>query len=148
MSKNSALQTLIELATTATDDAAKRLGHAIRAGEEAQNKLTMLMQYREEYAAQFQANLSAGLSAMDYQNFQLFMQKLDTAITGQQQVIAAAQNRIAQEQNAWREHERKRISYGTLATRAEKVTQQKEDKRNQKAMDEHAARQFFYKKSA
>lgn len=148
MSKISALDTLIDLATTATDEAAKRLGLAIRAGDEAKNKLTMLLQYREDYAARFQSNLSAGMSPADYRNFQLFMQKLDTAITGQEQIVANAQRRIAQEQAAWRESERKRISFGTLATRAEKEVLRKEDKRLQKAMDEHAARQAFYKRSA
>lgn len=148
MSKISALDTLIDLATTATDDAAKRLGLAIRAGDEAQNKLNMLRQYQEDYATRFQSSLSAGMSPADYRNFQLFMQKLDTAITGQEQVLAAAQRRIAQEQTAWRDSERKRISYGTLASRAEKEVLRKEDKRNQKAMDEHATRQAFYKRSA
>jgi flagellar FliJ protein len=148
MSKISALDTLIDLATTASDDAAKRLGLAIRAGDEAQNKLTMLRQYQEDYAARFQSSLSAGMSPADYRNFQLFMQKLDTAIVGQEQVLAAAQRRIAQEQTAWRDSERKRISYDTLATRAEKELLRKEDKRSQKAMDEHATRQVFYKRSA
>jgi flagellar protein FliJ len=148
MSKFSALDTLIDLATTATDDAAKRLGLAIRAGDEAQNKLAMLRQYREDYASRFQSSLSAGMSPADYRNFQLFMQKLDTAIAGQEQVLAAAQRRIAQEQTAWRDSERKRISYDTLATRAEKEVLCKEEKRNQKAMDEHAMRQVFYKRSA
>jgi flagellar FliJ protein len=148
MSKISALDTLIDLATTATDEAAKRLGLAIRAGDEAQNKLNMLLQYREDYAARFQSTLSAGMSPADYRNFQLFMQKLDTAIAGQEQIVATTQRRITQEQAAWRENERKRISFDTLATRAEKEVLRKEDKRLQKAMDEHAARQAFYKRSA
>ncbi len=148
MSKISALDTLIDLATTATDEAAKRLGNAIRAGEEAQNKLNMLSQYREDYAARFQSSLSKGMSPADYRNFQLFMQKLDTAIAGQEQILATAQRRIAQEQTAWRESERKRISFDTLATRAENELLRKEDKRLQKAMDEHAARQAFYKRPA
>ena len=76
------------------------------------------------------------------------MQKLDTAIGGQEQVLAMAQRRVAQEQEAWRESERKRMSFGTLASRAEKESLRKEDQRLQKAMDEHAGRQFFYKKTA
>lgn len=148
MSKISALDTLIDLATSETDEAAKRLGQAIRAGEEAKNKLNMLLQYRDDYAARFQTSLAAGMSPPDYRNFQLFMQKLDTAIAGQEQVLQATQRQVAREQTAWRESERKRISYDTLATRAEKDSLRKEEKRGQKAMDEHAARQAFYKRSA
>lgn len=141
MNKHSALETLIDLAGTATEDAAKRLGLAVKAGEEAQAKLVMLQQYREEYAARFQASLASGLGVMEYRNFQVFLDKLDTAVASQQQVIANLQRRIEKEREAWRESERKRLSYGTLLERTQKDAQHKEDKRTQKAMDEYAARQ-------
>lgn len=146
MSKTSALDTLIDLATTATDDAAKRLGLAIRAGEEAHSKLALLHQYRDDYAARFQASLAAGLTPMAYRNFQVFIDKLDAAITGQQQIVADAEKRIMNERTAWQESERKRMSYGTLADRAEKAALREDNKRGQKMMDEHAARQAFYKR--
>jgi flagellar FliJ protein len=142
----SAIDTLIELATNATDLAAKRLGYAIRAGEEAEKKLALLLQYREDYAARFQADLTVGLNAMGYRNFQLFLEKLDHAIAGQQLVVREAQCRIVEERGAWQASERKRMSYGTLAARAQKEEQRKENKRDQKLTDEHAARQGQYKR--
>jgi flagellar FliJ protein len=141
-----ALDTLIELATTATDDAAKRLGRATRVAEEARSKLAMLAQYHEDYAARFQASLMAGLSPMGYRNFQSFMGKLDTAIGGQQQIVADADRRILDERKAWQESERKRMSYDTLATRAQNIALHKESKREQKTTDEQAARLLFYKR--
>ncbi|TFW09625.1 hypothetical protein E4K72_05035 [Oxalobacteraceae bacterium OM1] len=44
MASSSALETLIELATTESDEAAKRLGQAIRACEDTEQKLALLLQ--------------------------------------------------------------------------------------------------------
>jgi flagellar protein FliJ len=146
MNQPSALHTLIELAVTETDEAAKRLGQAIRAGEEAEKKLALLLQYRDDYAARFQANLTTGLTAQGYRNFQLFLEKLDSAISGQQQVVATAGIRIEKERGAWQAGERKRMSFNTLATRAEKDALRNENRRDQKATDEQAARLALYKR--
>jgi flagellar protein FliJ len=146
MAINPALETLIELATSQTDEAAKRLGLAIRACEDTEQKLTMLLQYREEYEARFQASLLSGLSAAGYRNFQLFLDKLDTAIAGQQKIVDDAKLRIVSERGQWQSCERKRMSYDTLATRMQKVEERKANKLDQKLMDEFATRQSNYKR--
>jgi flagellar FliJ protein len=146
MAKISALDTLIELAGTHTDNAARRLGEALAASRDAEQRLEMLQQYRDEYHARFHASMAQGLTASGYRNFQLFLGKLDQAIAGQQQIVRNAQQRIGEERGAWQECERKRRSYDLLATRAEQKELIKEGKREQKAMDEHAARQHFYKR--
>jgi flagellar FliJ protein len=146
MASTSALDTLIELATTASDDAAKRLGAAVRACEDTEKQLTMLLQYRDEYHARFQASVAAGISIMGYRNYQSFLDKLDQAIEGQQKIVETAQRRADSERGAWQASERKRMSYGTLATRAEKEELRKENKRDQKLMDEFATRAANYKR--
>jgi flagellar FliJ protein len=146
MATNSALETLIELATSQTDEAAKRLGLAIRACEDTEQKLAMLLQYREEYEARFNANLASGVTAAGYRNFQLFLEKLDTAIAGQQRIVDDAKQRIIDERSLWQSCERKRMSYDTLATRVQKAEERKENKRDQKLMDEFATRQANYKR--
>ncbi|MFZ6644657.1 flagellar export protein FliJ [Undibacterium sp. TJN25] len=146
MTQKSPLNTLIEIEEKNTDDAAKRLGNAIRAHEETQKKLALLVQYRDDYDARFQAGAAKGLSITQYHNFQSFIRKLDSAIDGQKQVVKDAENRIQMARKLWQDHERKRLSYGTLQTRAEVSLQNKETKRDQKAMDEHASRSFFYKR--
>jgi flagellar FliJ protein len=146
MATPSALETLIELATSATDEAAKRLGYAIRATEKAEKKLELLQQYRDEYAARFQAKMAQGVSPMDYRNFQAFIEKLDAAIVGQQQLVQEAEGGVVTEKGAWQASERKRMSYDTLANRAMKEEQRRENKKDQKLNDEHAARQGQYKR--
>ncbi len=140
MAIKSALDTLIELATAATDEAAKRLGNAIRSTDKAEKKLELLQKYRDEYSSRFQMKMAQGLSPMGYRNFQAFIDKLDEAIAGQQQVVRDAANGVAREKGAWQASERKRMSYDTLATRAEKQETLRENKKDQKMNDEHAAR--------
>ncbi|MBB5392926.1 MULTISPECIES: flagellar export protein FliJ [unclassified Herbaspirillum] len=146
MATPSALETLIDLATKETDEATKRLGRAIRVGEEAQQKLAILQQYRDDYAARFQETLTTGLTALSYRNFQLFIEKIDTAITGQQDVVYSTQQKVADARLAWQACERKRMSYDTLATRAREKQLQQENRRDQKTTDEHASRITFYKR--
>jgi flagellar protein FliJ len=146
MATKSALDTLIELATTATDEAAVRLGHAIRATDKAEKKLELLQKYRDDYSNRFQAKMAQGLSPMGYRNFQAFIDKLDEAIAGQQQVVKDAENGVAREKGAWQASERKRMSYDTLATRAEKAEQQRENRKDQKLNDEFAARSGQHKR--
>jgi flagellar FliJ protein len=146
MAKQSALDTLIELAQRETDDAAKRLGAALKAVDECEQKLGMLLGYREDYAAKLDAAQLAGITPMAYRNFVAFMDKLEIAINGQREVIKHAQHKAGVEKAAWQASERKRLSYRTLNERAATETLRRENKLDQKQMDEHAARQAYYKR--
>lgn len=146
MAQLSALDTLIELATKQSDDAAKRLGKAVRAGDDAQQKLQLLRQYRDDYAARLRSSAATGLTASGYRNFQMFLDKLDDAIASQQRAVQDAQRRVNNERNAWQSSERKRMSYDTLATRAMNAQLLKQARREQKQTDEFAARALLYKR--
>ncbi|WP_342119104.1 flagellar export protein FliJ [Pseudoduganella sp. OTU4001] len=146
MASTQQLETLIDLARRETDDAAKRLGAALKAVADAEEKLNMLIGYRDEYGRRFDASQQQGITPMAYRNFQAFMEKLDTAIKGQQEVVRHSKARGDQEKQAWQEAERKRMSFSTLRDRAHAQELKKEAKRDQKAMDEHATRQAFFKR--
>ncbi|MCC7643699.1 flagellar export protein FliJ [Janthinobacterium aestuarii] len=146
MASPSQLATLIDLAQRETDDCAKRLGAALKALDDCRQKLDMLSGYRDDYAQRFEASMSNGITPMAYRNFQAFMAKLDSAIMGQQQVVEHAQARSDNEKMRWQLAERKRMSYTTLNNRAQEQALKLENKRDQKAMDEHAARQAYYKR--
>ena len=146
MGNPTALETLIELAQRDSDDAAKRLGLALKAAEEAEQKLQMLHGFRDDYANKLDAAQLAGITPMAYRNFVAFMGKLENAINGQGDLVKHAQHKSAQEKAAWQELERKRLSYRTLHERAQVKALQVENKRDQKQMDEHAARQAYFKR--
>ena len=146
MANRSALDTLIELTQREVDDAAKRLGAAIRAADETEQKLTMLLGYRDDYAIKLDAAQVNGITPMAYRNFVAFLDKLDNAINGQREVVKHAHHKSGVEKAAWQESERKRMSYRTLSDRAAAEALRLENKRDQKQMDEHAARQAYYKR--
>jgi flagellar FliJ protein len=140
MATPSALATLIDLANKETEAAARRLGDTIRLREEAAQKLDLLTQYRDDYALRCQASLASGIGATQFNNFQVFMAKLDQAIAGQQQVVADAARRADQARTDWIACEQKKMSYVTLNTRAERAEIRLALKRDQKQNDEYAAR--------
>lgn len=146
MLNSNALDTLIDLANKATDEAAKQLGFAIRTEMEASKKLELLMQYRDEYTARCQAGLSKGLSAAGYRNFQMFLEKLDLAIEGQQKIVAENARLVIEERAHWQSKERKRMSFGTLATRLEQHETKAANRREQKQSDEFANRKTHLKR--
>jgi flagellar FliJ protein len=146
MASLSALDTLIDLAQRDCDAAAKRLGAALKAGEECEAKLTMLLGYRDDYAMRLDAAQVAGITPMAYRNFVAFLDKLDNAINGQREVTKHAHHKSAAEKTSWQASERKRLSYRTLSERAAAETLRIENKRDQKQVDEFAARKAFYKR--
>ncbi|MDB5961714.1 MAG: uncharacterized protein JWP59_3008 [Massilia sp.] len=146
MANLSALETLIGLAQRDTDAAAKKLGAELAAVDDARQKLTMLHGYRDDYASKLEAAQMNGITPLAYHNFVAFMGKLDNAINGQREVVKHAEARSAAAKTIWQACERKRLSYRTLSERAAAETLRVENKRDQKQMDEHAARQAYYKR--
>ena len=140
MANPSALETLIDLAQRESDACAKRLGAALKAVEDGEKKLEMLLGYRDDYVGKLDAAQMAGITPFAYQNFTAFIAKLDNAINGQKEVLKHAQYKADTERKGWQESERKRLSYRTLNERAAQQALALENKRDQKMMDDHAAR--------
>jgi len=145
MAQLSALETLIDLAQKDSDAAAKRLGAANKLVEEAEQKLDMLVGYRDEYARKLDAAQVAGITPFAYHNFVAFIGKLDNALNGQRDVLKHAQFKADSERKTLQESERKRLSYRTLNERAASEALKVQNKRDQKQMDDHAARGARYK---
>lgn len=146
MSKSTAIKTLIELASKESDTAAQNLGRQIRTTEELEQKLALLMQYRNDYDARFHASRTEGLTMAGYRNFQSFLEKLDVAIESQQQIVEEAQQRVADGKKAWQEAEKKKMSYSTLSERQQKEIVRKEMKWEQKQTDEFVTNKLHYKR--
>ena len=146
MANASALETLIDLAQRESDACAKRLGAALKAVDEGEQKLQMLLGYRDDYANRLDAAQMAGITPFAYQNFVAFLGKLDQAIDGQREVLKHARVKADMEKKGWQESERKRLSYRTLNERAAAEALALEIKRDQKMMDDHAARTARFKR--
>lgn len=140
-----ALQTIIEIAEKASDEAAKSLGKAVKVHEEAEKQMALLKQYREDYVKRLEDSGRKGFNIAMYTNFQAFIRKLDDAVDGQNKVIIDAAYRVEKARSYWQACEQKRLSFNTLNERSIAKAIKKENKRDQKQTDEYAARAFFYK---
>jgi len=140
MAHSSVIETLIDLSRQQSEEAAKRLGQAVQLSEQAKEKLDLLTSYREEYVSQLHHKMRQGVTIADHLNFQRFIQNLDRAVEQQRQAWTISQQAVEVERNEWQLCERKKLSYGTLARRAEEVAQRKENRLEQKRTDEQAAR--------
>jgi len=140
MANPSALQTLVDLAQRESDNRAQRLGVALKEVEEAEQKLQMLLGYRQDYADRLDQAQMNGITPFAYANFVAFLGKLDNAINGQREVIKHAEYKADTERKALQESERKRLSYRTLNERAAAQALAIETRRDQKMMDDFAAR--------
>jgi flagellar protein FliJ len=139
MAESSSVKTLIDLATREVEQAASRMSNAIKEKEDAMSKLSLLGQYREEYRIHCSERMSAGLSMMEYQNFQAFMANIDRTIAGQQHIVDRLQARVDEARTVWQASERKRLSFGVLQAQEEKKRLDRENRLDQKLMDEYAS---------
>jgi flagellar protein FliJ len=139
MTKRSALDTLLELAQTRTDDAARRLGVLNTQGVDMETKLALLTEYWNEYSARFQISMQQGITAADWRNYQEFLNKLDAAIVQQREVLATTRQRVEAGQVAWQSAKRTLKSYDTLALRQAGAEMLRMARHEQKETDERAS---------
>ncbi len=141
------LDTLIELARNRTDDAARRLGHLQNARLSADEKLSLLLQYRADYHAQLQALMQNGVSNSQWFNWRDFLGTLDGAIEQQRAIARQAASRLEHGRGEWQQHKRRQSSFDTLAERLHRQELMATAKREQRDSDERASRQFFERRA-
>lgn len=137
---SSALTMLFDLASEEAELAAKNLAVANKALKEAEEKSTMLGGYKQGYVEHLNTQLATGLGKEQHLNYQHFLQNLQQAIDGQEDVIVSAQYERDQKREILQVAQRKKMSYEVLIKRAKKKALLIEGKRDQKMMDEFAMR--------
>lgn len=136
----SVLKMLQEIAAKEVDMAAEALAKSIKFAEEAKAKQDMLSGYRQDYVNNLNKILVEGMGTEAYQNFYQFFSKLDQAISGQQQAVDIANQKVQVNRQLWQESQRKKLSYEVLLKRSDKRELKVEQKKDQKMMDEYATR--------
>lgn len=140
MTKPFSLQTVLELMQVRADDATHRLARLIATERDAKNKLDMLQNYRDEYAARFRQAAQNGISVREWHNYQEFLNRLDEAIDAQRQAVAQQIQNTATGQTHWQQQRTKLKAFDTLSDRHFAAENAQELKREQKVQDEFSAR--------
>ncbi|HZX30401.1 MAG TPA: flagellar export protein FliJ [Rhodocyclaceae bacterium] len=142
MAKPFNLQPLLDLMQTRADEKTRQLGQLISAEQNAKSRLQLLEQYREEYAQKMREAISQGLTPMALRNYQDFIGRIDEAIQQQGQVVARSEQNTAAGQAEWREQNKKLKAIDTLSQRHDARERYRENRQDQKLMDEFTARKF------
>ena len=140
MAKNFALQTLLEIAASQSEKAAANLGALRRHLLQHEDKLKLLLDYRDEYQQRLRRAGERGLDAAGLRNFYDFIDRLGQAVTQQQTAVIDARKRVQAAQADWQLKERKFKAFDTLAQRANTAAQRLESHREQKLQDDFASR--------
>ena len=140
------LKMLLDLAQNRSDAAAAELGRLNSREQEAEQKLRLLLGYRQDYQVRFQEFAKNGMDQTEWRNFRAFMVKLDAVIAEQRKVLANSRNSRLAGNNEWRAQQRKLKSYDTLSPRHERAESQRAAKREQREQDEQAIKSFVHDK--
>ena len=142
MARRFHLQSLLDLAQNHTDAAGRHLHQLKMKWNEAEEKLGQLQAFREEYRLRYQHASSQGISVAALRDFQVFLGKLEEAITLQFKEVEQCRARWEDGQHAWMEQRRKLNAYDTLSKRHHKAEQRRESKQEQKQQDEYSSQSF------
>lgn len=136
------LQTLLELSQLRMDDAARQLGKLLAGEQKAGERLILLQQYRAEYHERFVVALREGIGREAWSNFQAFLDRLDDAIAQAQAMVVQSKQQTAAGQREWVDKRGRVQAFDTLSQRHRDRELTAENRQEQKAQDERAARNF------
>lgn len=140
MKPQSPLITLRDLAQDAVEQATRQLGQVRKAQQAAEQQLSMLLNYQDEYRQKLNNQLSGGMESSNWQNYQQFIGALEQAIAQHRQQLTQWGEKVDHAMKQWQDKQQRLNAFETLHTRAQSAELQLENKRDQKLMDEFAQR--------
>ncbi|CRH29780.1 flagellar export protein FliJ [Pantoea ananatis] len=140
MKTANAIDTLRDLAEQDLERAAVLLGDMRRGQQAANEQLSMLLDYQDEYRNKLNSDMSSGIASNRWTNYHQFIQTLDKAIEQHRSQLQQWNQRLEQALVNWREKQQRLNAYQTLITRAEENALRQENRLDQKRMDEFAQR--------
>ena len=129
-----------DLAQKKSDEAATRLGMLNAEVAKAEQKLQMLLDYREEYRERFRGTVQRDVGTAEFRNFQQFLEKLEEAIEQQRAAILVTRDNVARGQREWQVKQIEVKAYDTLEQRHESAVAERLKKIDQRVTDEFAGR--------
>lgn len=139
--KSDRLKVLQRLADRCEQLAAQNLGKSQGNLQQQQLRLQELIEFRTEYAQQFQQNGVNGMDGSSVQAFQSFIVQLDGIIEQQKQTIRLAELDCTDKKEQWQDKHKTTRIYDKTIERAVNKEQKSQKRTEQLDADEHAQRQ-------
>ncbi|WP_413741100.1 flagellar export protein FliJ [Sodalis sp. RH15] len=138
MNSHTALDILREKAKEELDQASIRLGEVRQSQLSAKNQLEQLQQYEKEYRQKLQSGMTKGMASASWYNYQQFINTLETAIEQHRNLLTQWGQRVQQAIQQWQTKQQRLNALSTLNSRYMRIQQSKENRLDQKQMDEFA----------
>lgn len=140
MARRFPLQSLHDLAADRLEAATRRLGELKQAWQAAEDKLSQLRGYQQEYRERLGQAVRDGLSVSRMRDFHAFLAKIELAIRHQLAEVERCRQAWEHGQRAWLEERRKLKTYEVLKARHAAGERVREGRQEQRDQDEHARR--------
>ncbi|WLI76313.1 flagellar export protein FliJ [Kosakonia sp. H02] len=141
MASQNPMDVLRELAEKKLNDTTTRLGSARQVHAHETTRLDQLKTYAQEYRQQLQSTImDSGVSIMALQTHQHFLTSLDGVVAQQVRRVSASQYTVDDVQEAWKKDKQRLNAFEALKNRADVQRLLKENRLEQKLMDEFARR--------
>lgn len=145
MTKSSTYSMLKELTQKSVDESASQLGHIEQSYQQAKQQLEMLNNYYDEYQARLTQSMNKGIDNTLLQNYQQFISTLEFSIKQQQQTLEHWEQNKQKALESWQLEQRRLNAFSTLYEREEKQRITKENRQEQKHLDEFVQNQIIRK---
>lgn len=142
MAQSFPLQTLLELMQSRTDEATRKLGQLISAEQSQRSRLLMLEEYREEYDQRLRDANAQGITRLILRNYQDFLARIDEAIEQQRLAVMSSERSTKAGQAQWSDQNKKLKAIDTLSERHDARERYRENKQEQKLLDEFSSRKY------
>ncbi|MFI3185412.1 MAG: flagellar export protein FliJ [Methylococcaceae bacterium] len=140
MKKSQRIKTIVDIKATQEKNALVVLGTVQRKLLDMQAQVEGLRVYRKEYQDRFDRLGSQGVNVALLLEFRAFIDKLDTAISGQERVLDSIEAEVKAKRKLWEELHHKTQSLQKVCDSALVIEMKQEAKREQLEQDERASR--------
>ncbi|TAK63675.1 flagellar export protein FliJ [Methylobacter sp.] len=140
MKKSQRIKTIVDIKAAQEKNALEVLGAVQRKLQSMQAQVEGLRNYRQEYQHRFDQLGIKGVNVAQLLEFRSFIDKLDKAIIGQEQVLSAIEAELAAKRKIWEDLHNKTQSLQKVCDSALMVEMRQEAKREQQEQDERASR--------
>lgn len=140
MKKSQRIKTIVDIKATQEKNALEVLGAVQRKLLSMQAQVEGLRNYRKEYQVRFDQLGIKGVNVAQLLEFRSFIDKLDKAIIGQEQVLSSIEAELMAKRKIWEELHHKTQSLQKVCDSALAIEMKQEAKREQLEQDERASR--------
>lgn len=130
------LQPVADIARQNEQNAARHHGDMLKELQHQEDQLNELIRYRNQYLDAFQRAVSTGLSAIQMQDYRLFIKRLDDAVIQQQQAVNNGRQNSEQSQSNWMEKRNRKKMLNKVIDNRKHEEEQHQVKKEQREMED------------